>query len=192
MAYIGYARVSTDDQVLDSQLDALKGRGCTKVFEEKESGRKAERPVLAKCLDYMREGDCLVIIKLDRLARSMRDLIEIVETLKKRGIDFMSINDHIETTTPQGKFFFHITGAVAELEADLIRERTCAGLAAARARGRVGGRKAKMTPEKIEAARKLLRDSTPPQEVAKLLGVARSTLYRHIPGAQIIARSEAS
>jgi len=181
MAEIGYARVSTEEQNLDAQLDELNKR-CDRVFTDKASGAKAERPGLDECFEYLRKGDVLVITKLDRLARSLKDLIEIVETLKKRGVDVVSIQDKIETATAQGRFFFHIFGAVAEFERDLIRQRTQAGLTAARARGRLGGRKLKMTRDKTEAAKKLLKTGMHPADVAKQLGVARSTLYTHIPG----------
>lgn len=179
IAYIGYARVSTEEQNLDSQLDLL-GEKCEKVFTEKVSGAKSDRPKLQQCLEYMRSGDVLVISKLDRLARSLKDLIRIVETLKERDISIISIQDNIETTTAHGKFFFHIFGAVAEFERDLIRQRTNAGLAAARARGRLGGRKPKMTSEKILAAKKLLDGNLPASVVAKQLGVSRATLYNHL------------
>jgi DNA invertase Pin-like site-specific DNA recombinase len=146
MPNIGYARVSTAEQNLDAQLDALRQR-CEKIFSDKISSRKDDRPGLQRCFDYLRAGDVLVVVKFDRLVRSLKELIQIVETLHKRGIDLQSLDDTIDTSTPHGKFFFHVFGAVAELERDLIQERTMAGLNAARARGRIGGRKPKMTPE---------------------------------------------
>jgi DNA invertase Pin-like site-specific DNA recombinase len=178
---IGYARVSTSDQHLDSQMDELNKR-CEKIFTDKMSGAKSERPGLLQCMEFLREGDTLVITKLDRLGRSLKDLIQIVETLKSRGISIISIQDQIDTSTAHGKFFFHIFGAVAEFERDLIRSRTKNGLEAARARGRMGGRKVKMTPDKIETAKKLLATNMSPSTIAKQLGISRATLYNHIPG----------
>lgn len=178
---IGYARVSTCDQNLDAQIDELESQGCSKsnIYQEKASGAKTDRPILKECLAYLRKGDVLVVTKLDRLARSLKDLIEIVEKLdKEMGVGFISVNDKIDTSTPQGKFFFHVFGAVAEFERDLIRERTNAGLKAAKARGRIGGRKRKMTPAKIEAAKELLK-TLPPADVANQLGISRATLYNY-------------
>ncbi len=179
---IGYARVSTDDQNLDAQIDELQRQGCGKIFQEKVSGAKADRPELQKCMDHLREGDVLIVTKLDRLARNLKDLIGIVEKLHETGIAFVSVNDKIDTSTPQGKFFFHVFGAVAEFERDLIRERTNAGLSAAKARGRVGGRRSVMTSEKMIAAKKLLETDMSPSDIAKQLGISRATLYNHFPG----------
>src|ERR671916_533654 len=137
---IGYARVSTGEQTLDLQLDALKTAGCGKVYTETASGAKAERPGLDEVLGYLRQGDTLVVWRLDRLGRSLQHLIEVVAALAERGIGFKSLTEQIDTTTPGGKLVFHVFGALAEFERDLIRERTHAGLAAARARGRTGGR----------------------------------------------------
>ena len=184
MAYIGYARVSTHEQNLDAQIDELK-KLCDKIFTDKASGAKSERTGLQDCFDYMRESDTLVITKLDRLARSLKDLVSIVETLKERKINLISIYDQLETETPQGRFFFHIFAAVAEFERDLIRQRTQVGLEAARVRGRKGGRKLKMTQEKIEAAKKLLAAGTHPKDTAKQLGISVSTLYAYIPGCKV-------
>jgi DNA invertase Pin-like site-specific DNA recombinase len=180
MATIGYARVSKEEQNLDAQIDALRQR-CDKVFSEKVSSRKDARAELQKCLDYLRSGDVLVVTKLDRLARGLKELIRLVEDLKERGIGFCSIDDRIETETPQGKFFFHVFGAVAEFERDLIRERTKAALDAARARGRVGGRPNKMTRDKIETISRLLKSGADPAIVAEQVGIAKSTLYRYFP-----------
>ena len=138
---IGYARVSTDDQNLDMQLDALGKAGCERVYEEHASGKNTERPELQRMLDALREGDTVVVYKLDRISRSVQDLESLAETFAEAGVEFVSICDQIDTTTAMGRFFFHIMGAVAELERDIIVERTKAGLEAARARGRVGGRK---------------------------------------------------
>src|SRR5437868_15191816 len=152
---IGYARVSTTDQTLDLQKDALEKIGCSKIFTDTASGAKAERKGLEEALDYVREGDTLVVWRLDRLGRSLKHLIETITTLNNRNIGFKSITENIDTTTSGGKLIFHIFGALAEFERDIIRERTKAGLAAARARGRTGGRpKAKNldTPRKVAIA----------------------------------------
>src|SRR5882762_5361393 len=137
---IGYARVSTQDQSPALQLDALRAAGCDRIFEEKASGAQRDRPELKAALEYMRDGDVLVVWKLDRLARSLGQLIDTVDSLKERGIGFRSLTEQIDTTTPAGKLTFHIFGAMAEFERSIIRERTRAGLDAARARGRTGGR----------------------------------------------------
>ena len=137
---IGYARVSTQDQDLSLQLDALNDAGCNKIYKEKITGSKKERPQLQKMLGQLRKGDVVVIWKLDRLARSLKDLVGLVNEIQERGGALHSLNDQIDTTTPHGKFTFHIFAALAEFELDIIRERTKAGLAAARARGRIGGR----------------------------------------------------
>lgn len=180
---IGYARVSTQDQDPALQLDALSRVRCEKVFTEKASGAQRERPRLAEALDYMRAGDTLVIWKLDRLARSLQQLIETVEALSARDIGLRSLTEAIDTTTPGGRLIFHIFGALAEFERGVIRERTRAGLDAARARGRVGGRPPALSVDDITAAKALLRDpAITVEQAAKRLGVAPSTLYRHLPG----------
>lgn len=180
--FVGYARVSTQDQSPDLQRDALLEAGCEKIFEEKASGAQRDRPQLKAALDYMREGDTLVVWKLDRLARSMKQLIETVEELEERRIAFKVIREAIDTTTPGGKLTFHLFGALAEFERSLIRERTTAGLAAARARGRVGGRPPALSAEDIIAAKAMLRDpDITVKQVATRLGVAPSTLYKHLP-----------
>ncbi|MAJ64833.1 MAG: recombinase [Alphaproteobacteria bacterium] len=180
---IGYARVSTQDQKPELQLDALTATGCEKVFEEKASGAQRDRPQLQAALDYMRDGDTLVVWKLDRLARSIKQLIETVEMLEGRGIGFRSITEAIDTTTSGGRLVFHIFAALAEFERSIIRERTMAGLASARARGRLGGRPAALSNEDLAHARALLADpEITVHQVAKRLGVAPSTLYRHLPG----------
>lgn len=179
---IGYARVSTADQDLSLQTLALEKAGCGKVFTDTISGAKFERPGLAEALTFAREGDCLVIWKLDRLGRSIHGLIELAADLSARKIDLRSLTEGIDTSTPTGRLMFHILASVGEMERDNIKERTVAGLAAARAKGRVGGgRKASLTPDKLATARKLLDAGDKPAAVAKLLGVGLSTFYRHFP-----------
>ena len=182
---VGYARVSTQDQKPELQLDALKAAGCEKVFVEKASGAQRERPELKAALDYMRDGDTLVVWKLDRLARSMKQLIETVEGLEEVGVGFRSLTEAIDTTTAGGKLVFHVFGALAEFERSIIRERTRAGLDAARARGRKGGRPPKLKDADLKAARAMLADkSITVEEVAKHLRVSPATLYRHLPAAR--------
>lgn len=177
---VGYARVSTREQDLDLQRDALEAAGVEKVYWEKVSSRKEDRPELAKALDYCREGDVLMVYKLDRLGRSLKELLEIVSGLEGRGIGFRSLQEALDTTTPGGRLVFHIFASLAEFERDLIRERTMAGLQAARARGRKGGRKPKMDNRKIALARKLMADpGYSVAEICRTLGVSNSTLYRH-------------
>ncbi len=178
---IGYARVSTQDQNLEPQIDALTKATCTKIFDDKVSGSRAARPGLVKALEGVREGDTLVVCKLDRLGRSVKNLVELVEQLRKRGVHFKSLTDAIDTGTSSGRFFFHVIASLAEMERHLTVERTRAGLEAARKLGRKGGRKRKMTDSKIESAKKLLATGVPPRDVAKDLGVSVPTLYRWIP-----------
>ncbi|MDG9860676.1 recombinase family protein [Acinetobacter ursingii] len=174
---IGYARVSTHDQNLDSQLDALQKADCEQIFQEKITGKTKDRPELISCLKALRKGDVLVVWKLDRLARSLKDLVEITTDLNQREIGFKSLTEAIDTTSATGRLVFHIFGALAEFEHSLIRERTIAGLDAARARGRKGGRKPSMSENDIKKAKAMLSD---PQitktEVAKHFGVSRVTL----------------
>lgn len=177
---IGYARVSTHEQNLDLQLDALDKAGAEKVFTDTASGSKAARPGLEQALSHAREGDTLVVWKLDRLGRSLRHLIDTVQALSERGIGFRSLQESIDTTTPGGKLVFHVFGALAEFERDLVRERTNAGLSAARARGRQGGRPKKLTDKKIQQAKALIKDpAVSIAEICKTLGISRSTLYRN-------------
>lgn len=182
---IGYARVSTDTQVHDAQIDALYVAGCDRVFMETASGARKDRPVLQEALDYMRPGgqDKLVVYKLDRVARSLPHLIEIMDRLQAAEIGFQSLSEDINTTTPGGKLLFHIMGALAEFERDLIRARTHAGLKAARERGRTGGRPKKMTEDKVAAVRELLAQGTAVKDAAAAVGVSVPTLYRWLPGA---------
>jgi len=178
---IGYARVSTEDQSLELQHQALDDAGCERVFVDKLSGARAKRPGLDEALSHVREGDVLVVWKLDRLGRSVRSLIELVEGLEADGIHFASLTDAIDTTTPAGRFFFHVMASLAQMERELTIERTRAGLRAARKLGRVGGRPRKMTPAKVESAKTLLAQGTAVRDVAESLGVSVPTLYRWLP-----------
>jgi DNA invertase Pin-like site-specific DNA recombinase len=178
---IGYARISTADQNLHLQKDALTAAGCTQICEDTASGAKASRPGLEKALAMLREGDTLVVWKLDRLGRSLKHLIESVQELDSRGVGFKSLQDNIDTTTPGGKLLFHILGSLAEFERDLIRERTNAGLAAARVRGRKGGRPPGGYLKKQEAALALQQDpKRSVQEICEMLHISQATFYRYI------------
>lgn len=178
---IGYVRVSTNDQNTDLQRNALNCAGCELIFEDKISGSKSERPGLKKLLRTLSEGDILVVWKLDRLGRSMRHLVVLVEDLRERDINFRSLTDSIDTSSPMGRFFFHVMGALAEMERELIVERTRAGLAAARSKGRVGGRRSKLTSEQWAQAGRLIGAGVPRQRVAIIYDVGLSTLYRKFP-----------
>lgn len=180
MARIGYARVSTTEQNLESQTDALTAANCDRVFSDKASGKHASRPGLVDALDYLRPGDSLVITRLSRLARSLRHLIELAEQLRERGIDLVVIHQHLDTTTPAGRLLFHLIAAVDEFNRELIVEGTHEGLAAARARGRKGGRRPVMSAEQVTAARRMLDAGDSTTAVAKIFGVHRATLYRHL------------
>jgi DNA invertase Pin-like site-specific DNA recombinase len=184
---IGYARVSTPDQNLDLQCDALKAAGCERIFTDQMSGARGDRAGLAQALSHAREGDTLVVWRLCRLGRSVRDLVGTIADLERRGIAFKSLTEAIDTTTASGRLVFHIFACLAEAERQSIRERTVAGLRAARARGRVGGRPRAMTPEKVSAAERLLRDGTPPKDVAAVVGVSLPTLYRWVPAGKSAA-----
>jgi DNA invertase Pin-like site-specific DNA recombinase len=179
---VGYARVSTFEQILDLQQDALTAAGCTRIFTDTASGSIAERKGLDQALDYVREGDVLVVWRLDRLGRSLKYLIEVITALNERGIGFKSVTEQIDTTTSGGKLIFHVFGALAEFERGIIRERTQAGLAAARARGRMGGRPKKLgTGGKVAMAQALYDDKTHSiADICKTLGISRTTLYRYI------------
>jgi DNA invertase Pin-like site-specific DNA recombinase len=178
---IGYARVSTDDQNLDLQRDALQQAGCSVIYEETASGKNAARPELEQCRKALRPGDTLVVWRLDRLGRSLHDLVQIVSELEQKGIGFESITERIETASAAGKLVFHVFAALAEFERNLIRERTRAGLAAARARGRKGGRKPKLDNQQVREIRALLRDpEIKVSEVARRYGVSRTTLYKYV------------
>jgi len=191
---VGYARVSTDDQTLALQLDALQAAGCETVFRDTISGTKIERPGLSKALEHARAGDMLVVWRLDRLGRSLSHLIDLIQTLEGRGVGFKSLTEQIDTTTSGGKLIFHIFGALAEFERNLIRERTMAGLQAARARGRKGGRPKKPnTDTKIVMAKRLHADQNNSiAEICKTLGVSRATLYRYLSLGEPLGTSPAT
>lgn len=188
---IGYARVSTSDQDIALQLDALNAAGCERIFTDKASGTKVDRVGLTEALAFAREGDSLVVWKLDRLGRSMKGLVDLAATLETRKIDLRSVTDGIDTKGAAGRFFFNVMAALAVMERELILERTMAGLAAARRAGKVGGRKPSMTPVKLDAARKLLSAGQPPKEVATAVGVSLATLYRHCPASEREAQATA-
>lgn len=180
---IGYARVSTDDQNLDLQHDALRKAGIAddRLYSDTASGKDADRKELLACLKALREGDTLVVWRLDRLGRSLPDLVRIVGELEQKGVSFESLTEKIETGSASGKLQFHVFAALAEFERGLIRERTQAGLAAARARGRAGGRKPKLDDQQVREIKALLRDpDIKVAEVARRYGVSRTTLYKHV------------
>jgi DNA invertase Pin-like site-specific DNA recombinase len=178
---IGYARVSTHEQTLNLQQDALDKAGCKKIFTDTASGTKTERIGLDEALNYVRKGDTLVVWRLDRLGRSLPHLITTMTDLEERGIGFKSLTENIDTTTSGGKLIFHIFGALAEFERNLIRERTTAGLTAARARGRTGGRPKVLTGRQLTIAQSLYDDPTNTiEEICRTLKASRSTLYRSI------------
>ena len=184
MGLIGYARISTVEgaQVLDRQLDALNASGCERIFEDRASGAKADRPGLAACLDFLRKGDVLVVLDLDRLGRLAGELITMIDQLEARGISFRALNAPMDTTTPTGRAFLQIQAAFAEMERNIIRQRVNEGLAAARARGRKGGRPRIMTPDKLRYAAHLMADSTRsiPDICMELGGIRPSTLYHYV------------
>jgi len=182
---IGYARVSTQDQNLTLQIEALTKAGCGKIFEDKMSGSRAERPGLTKALEILRAGDALVVWKLDRLGRSVKQLVDLVAGIQQQGVQFKSLTDSIDTGTTSGRFFFHIMASLAEMERELTAERTRAGLEIARQLGRKGGRKPLMTESKIKSAKKLLASGVLARDVAKDLGVSLPTLYRWIPAGRL-------
>ena len=178
---VGYIRTSKKDQNPQLQRRDLLAAGCEKIFEEQISSRKADRPQLRAALEYVRKGDALVVWKLDRFGRSLQELIELVRGLKERGIEFVSLRESIDTTTPGGKLVFHVFGAVAEFERDLVLERTVAGLEAARARGRRGGRPRALDESKAKLAKRLKAEGEHSvEEICSMLGVGRSTLYRYL------------
>jgi DNA invertase Pin-like site-specific DNA recombinase len=196
---IGYARVSTDDQNLALQEDALKKVGCEKIFRDKMSGAGAERQGLREALDYLRDGeDTLVVWRLDRLGRSLKNLIELMNLLEGQGIGFQSLQESINTTTSGGKLIFHIFGALAEFERNLIRERTNAGLAAARARGKKGGRQKALDKEKTERLYKLYDETNGDgsrkyaiKEICEMMGISRSSVYRYLEQREAVVSGKA-
>src|SRR5206468_7200852 len=178
---IGYARVSTQDQTLNLQKDALEKIGCSNIFTDTASGAATERKGLDEALAYVREGDTLVVWRLDRLGRTLKHLIETIADFNKRHIGFKSLTENIDTTTSGGKLIFHIFGALAEFERDLIRERTKAGLLAARARGRKGGQPKALTPKQAAIAQQLYNDKNNSiADICKTLNISRATLYRYV------------
>lgn len=178
---IGYIRVSTIDQNLELQREALLKAGCEKIFEDKLSGTTAIRPGLTQALEALREGDTLIVWKLDRLGRSVKNLVDQVNALAQRRINFNSLTDNIDTSTPAGRFFFHVMASLAQMERELIVERTRAGLQVARNKGIKGGRIRQMTDSKIESAKKLLATGMHAKDIARDFGVSISTFYRWIP-----------
>lgn len=195
MTLVGYARVSTTDQDPNLQLDALTAAGCIRIFQESASGTLDSRPQLAAMLDFLRAGDVLTVWRLDRLGRSVRHLTTVVNDLAVRGIGFKSLTEGIDTTTPAGKFVFHVFAALAEFEREIIRERTFAGLAAARARGRKGGRPSKLTERQIKIAREMYdksgedgRSVYTVAEIAETFGVTRPTIYRALGAERVCVK----
>ncbi|WP_213994159.1 recombinase family protein [Sodalis sp. dw_96] len=178
---IGYVRVSTNEQNTELQRNALKSSNCELIFDDKITGTATDRPGLKRAMRALSPGDTLVVWKLDRLGRSVRHLITLVEDLKSRGIHFRSLTDSIDTSTSMGRFFFHVMSALAEMERELIVERTLAGLAAARAEGRIGGRRRIMTEQVINRARRMFANGATLQQVALILEVSPKTIYRYIP-----------
>ena len=184
---VGYARVSTKDQNLDLQLDALKAAGCNKIYDDSMSGARGDRPGMAKALEHLRQGDTLVIWKLDRLGRSLKQLISLVDDLAARQIDFRSLTDNIDTSSPSGRFFFHMMASLAQMERELLKERTKAGIEAARKRGKHPGRHRSLDDSKMNSAKRLLASGLLARQVATDLGVSISTLYRWIPAAESLS-----
>lgn len=181
-ALIGYARVSTKDQLLDRQITSLTAAGCLRIFADKKSGKNVDREELRKAMDFLREGDTLVVPSLDRLGRSLHDLLAIVADLRRRGVGFRSLKESLDTTTPGGRLVFHVFAALAEFIRELIVEGTNEGLAAARARGQKLGRPPALGAEEIQHARLLLaQPHATVASIARLLGVSRSTIYKYVP-----------
>jgi DNA invertase Pin-like site-specific DNA recombinase len=178
MAIVGYARVSTKDQSLQLQIDALKTAGCGIVFEEHESGSKHHRAELQSALSTLSYGDVLVVYKLDRLSRSLKNLIDIANKLQEKGVALKCTSQPIDTTSSMGKCFFHVLGAIAEFETDLIKERTIAGLEAARRLGRLGGRPKSISADKVALAKELAQQGRPRTDIARQLQISRASLYR--------------
>lgn len=188
---VDYARVSTHEQSLDLQIDALTSLGAVRIFSEKISGSKDDRPQLAAALDYMREGDVLVVYRLDRLGRSLADLVRLVGELGARAIGFRSVHEFIDISSSTGRPVLHVVAALAELERDLTIDRTRAGLAAAREHGSKPGRKPSLRADQVEVARRLCSEGKSVKEVAELFGVSRSTIYRALERLETAHRDEA-
>lgn len=181
MKKIGYARISTNEQNLDLQYDALNKAECYRTFTDTMSGTRADRPGLLEALNYLREGDTLVVWRLDRLGRSLKDLLELVNELQSQGIGFCSLQENIDTTTSGGKLIFHIFASLAEFERSIIRERTQAGLNAARARGRRGGRPSSLDSKQLQLVREMYADlKKSPKEICQVFNISRSALYRYV------------
>ncbi|EEA1387602.1 helix-turn-helix domain-containing protein [Salmonella enterica] len=181
MAKISYIRVSTNDQNTGLQRTALISAECEQIFDDKMSGTKANRPGLKRALKVLKTGDTLVVWKLDRLGRSVKNLVDLISELHERGIHFQSLTDSIDTSTSMGRFFFHVMSALAEMERELIVERTNAGLAAARAQGRIGGRRPALSPEQIAQIGRLIRNGHTRKQLAIIYDVSRSTIYKYTP-----------
>lgn len=184
---IGYARVSKSDQSLSLQTDALKKFDCQRIFTDEITGVARTKPGLEEALSHLRSGDTFVVWKLDRLGRNIKSLIELTKSLENRDVHFCSLTEGIDTSTPSGRFFFHIMASLAQMEREIIIERTKAGLKAARAKGNLGGRKRLMTDKKIASAKSLLKSGSPPKDVANSLGVSIPTLYRWVPASSFDA-----
>ncbi|AKJ41500.1 recombinase family protein [Pragia fontium] len=184
---IGYVRVSTNDQQTDLQRESLSRANCELIFEDKISGVKSERPGLKRLLKTAKAGDTVVVWKLDRLGRSVRHLITLVSDLKARGIHFRSITDSIDTSSAAGRFFFHVMSALAEMERELIVERTRAGLAVARAQGRIGGRPRRLTDEQIQQSIRLLSKGHSRKELALIYNVSLATIYKYMPASSVVS-----
>ena len=177
---VGYARVSTREQDPGLQVDALREAGCEKIFTDEASGARSERPGLEKALEFLREGDCLVVWRLDRLGRSLKHLIEVIEGLERQGIGFISLQEGFDTTTSGGRLIFQIFGALAEFERNLIRERTMAGLKSARARGRMGGRKRKLSDAQVRSMKKMAAAGHHSiSEICQTFGITKPTFYAY-------------
>lgn len=177
---IGYARVSTVDQNLDRQIDALKAVGCEQIYFEKASGRSKDRPELKKMIEHLRSGDQVVVVKLDRIGRNTKNLIELSEQFEDLGVDFISLGDSIDTSTATGRLFFSVLAAIAQFEADLNRERTMEGLEAARRRGNTGGRP-RINPEMVDRALKMYRAKTfTIREITQVTGLSKASIYRYV------------
>jgi DNA invertase Pin-like site-specific DNA recombinase len=184
---VGYARISQDTQSIDLQIDTLTAAGCEKIFTDTMSGSRNDRPGLKQALEFVRSGDSICVWRLDRLGRSLPHLIQLMQDLDRRGIGFRSLTEAIDTTTPGGRLTYNLFASLAEFERSILRERTRAGLQAARQRGRLGGRPKSMTAEKFDAARRLLDAGAPVRDVATALAVSVPTIYRHFPASRRVA-----